>query len=119
MEIKNKRVDIRLHPNKIVRGTAEIRDDGGVSIVYKKVEYRTPEELKRDLDFTEIVCGDAVFVDSLIRAGYPARSVVKARESLHVTIPVQLIEKIQNDAYESHRTTSAVVEMILREYYKF
>ena len=38
MDKTKKRVDIRLKPNKIVRGMAEIREDG-VSITYKKIFY--------------------------------------------------------------------------------
>lgn len=115
--MESKRIDIRIFPNKVIRGMASIRPDGGVTITYKKVSYNSPEELKRDIDFKEIVCGDPIYVDALLKSGYPARNVIKIRESLHVTIPTQILEKIQQEAFDSQRTTSAVVERILREYY--
>ena len=112
-----RRVDIKLMPNKVIRGMAQIREDGGVSIIYKKVTYNTSEELKKALNYDILVCGDPVYVDALQKAGYNARNIIKLRDSLHVTIPVAIIEKVQEDAANTHRNASAVVEMILREYY--
>ena len=62
--MESKRIDIRIFPNKVIRGMASIRPDGGVTITYKKVSYNSPEELKRDIDFKEIVCGDPIYVDA-------------------------------------------------------
>lgn len=112
-----KRVDIRLKPNKVVRGKAEIKKDG-VSITYKNVTYNTPEELSNAIDYETLVMGDYAFIDALQKAGYKARVMVKKRDSLHVTIPTHLIELVQQEALDKNSTTSAVIEGILRKHYE-
>ena len=117
MDKTKKRVDIRLKPNKIVRGMAEIREDG-VSITYKKITYNTPKELSEAIDYDTLVMGDPVFVDALKKAGYPARDIIKKRDSLHVTIPTHLIDMVQQEALDNNSTVSAVLEGILRKHYE-
>lgn len=112
-----KRVDIQLKPNKIVRGTAEIKEDG-VSITYRKITYNTPQELADAIVYETLVMSDPIFLDALKRAGYPAKQLDKKRNSLHVTIPVHLIDLVQQEASETHSNVSAVVERILRKHYE-
>lgn len=111
-----KRVDIRLKPNRIIRGMAEIKEDG-VTITYKKVDYHTPEELANALNYEVLVIGDNVFLDALNKAGYKVRAMEKRRDSLHVTIPNNVLEKLQEEAYEEGCTVSIIVEKALKKYY--
>ena len=112
-----KRVDIRLKPNKLARGMAEITENG-VSITYKKVTYHTPKEFADAIDYETLVTCDQEFLQLLQDAGYQARSLVKRRENLHVTIPLSLIDRLQQDALDKEMTVSRVVEDILKSYYK-